>query len=73
MTERNNHTSETIARFAARLFSSEEGECLLDYLEARTRQRVLAADCSCRVLRHLEGQRFLVAHLRALIARGHKP
>ncbi|MBC6444294.1 MAG: hypothetical protein GDA50_02515 [Alphaproteobacteria bacterium GM202ARS2] len=64
---------EDMARLAARLFSSDDGEQMLHYLDSLTYRRVLAADCPCRVLRHLEGQRFLVAHLRALIARGRQP
>nr|BDD47277.1 hypothetical protein 1 [bacterium] len=58
---------------AARVFSSAEGRRVLHHLRAITRERVLAPDASDAALRHVEGQRALVAHLESLIERGRNP
>jgi len=59
-----------LAVAAARCLSGSEGNRLMKHLRHMTRERLLAADCSNRVLRHLEGQRFVVAYLETLIQRG---
>lgn len=59
-----------LARRAARLFASSDGEAVLRHLREMTVQRCLGPDGGDAALRHLEGQRHLVLHLHALIARG---
>jgi hypothetical protein len=59
-----------LAVAAARCLSTPEGELLLAHLKAVTVDRVLGPAATDAQLRHLEGQRALVAHLQALIARG---
>jgi len=59
-----------MARLAARLFSSGDGEALLRHLREMTLDRCLGPDAGDSALRHLEGQRHLVLHLLALLARG---
>ncbi|MBB4285113.1 hypothetical protein [Roseospira goensis] len=59
-----------LARACARLFSGGDGARLLDHLHALTRDRHLGPAASDAALRHLEGQRALVAHLDRLIATG---
>ena len=59
-----------LARAAARVFASGDGEALLQHLVAMTLQRCLGPESGDAVLRHLEGQRHLVLHLQSLAARG---
>lgn len=59
-----------LARSAARVFRGEDGAVLLTHLRALTRDRHLGPEASDAALRHLEGQRALVAHLDRLIAEG---
>lgn len=59
-----------LARQAARLFATSDGEAVLTHLHEMTVQRCLGPECSDFALRHLEGQRHLVLHLHALAARG---
>lgn len=59
-----------LARDVARCFASATGLRVLDHLRQITFERRLAPDCGEAELRHLEGQRFLLAHLLALQARG---
>ena len=47
-----------------------EAETVLGYLRAMTRDRTLGPRASDAALRHLEGQRGLVQHIEAMIARG---
>ena len=54
----------------ARCFRGRDGEMVLAYLRAVTLGRALGPGASDAVLRHLEGQRQLVAHVIRLIARG---
>lgn len=54
----------------ARCFSTPDGERVLRHLNFLTRERVLGPGAPDAVLRHVEGQRHLVAHLTALIERG---
>jgi hypothetical protein len=59
-----------LARCAARIFGSADGQRLLDHLERAYLLRRVPPQASDQELRHIEGQRFLVAHLQSLVARG---
>jgi hypothetical protein len=59
-----------LARAFARCFGSPEGEAALSHLADLTLRRALGPDAADAQLRHLEGQRRLVAYIRALVARG---
>ncbi|CAO3448581.1 hypothetical protein [Azospirillum largimobile] len=54
----------------ARCFAGSDGARVLAVLRAMTLDRALGADAPEAALRHLEGQRQLVATILALIARG---
>jgi len=72
MTPRTNRRSDSehLALDAARCLGTPQGERLLSYLRRITLERRLAPDCSEAELRHLEGQRHLLAHIEALVQRG---
>ncbi len=55
---------------AARCFRGADGEKVLAYLRAITLERALGPGASDNLLRHLEGQRQLVAHIILLVQRG---
>lgn len=57
----------------ARCFSGDDGARVLNHLHAITLDRALGPDADDRTMRHLEGQRALVLHLRTLIDRGRAP
>jgi hypothetical protein len=59
-----------LARAFARALSSADGELVLAHLRRLTRERSLGPDVPDATLRHLEGQRQLVAQIEALVARG---
>jgi hypothetical protein len=59
-----------IEKSFARCFATADGRQVLDHLRAMTTERVMGPDASDAVLRHLEGQRHLVATIAGLIARG---
>jgi len=59
-----------LARQAARVFSTPDGEAVLAHLLEMTLRRCLGPESGDSALRHLEGQRHLVLHLQSLIARG---
>jgi hypothetical protein len=59
-----------LARAFARCFGSPEGEAALRHLTDMTLRRALGPDAADAQLRHLEGQRQLVAYVHALVARG---
>ena len=59
-----------LAQAAARCLRGADGQRLLAHLRAITIERHLAPECSGRTLRHLEGQRHLVAYLDSLRQRG---
>jgi hypothetical protein len=59
-----------LARQFARLFGGGDGEAVLDHLKALTLTRCLGPDAGDAALRHLEGQRHLVLHILAQVARG---
>lgn len=54
----------------ARCFRGGDGEAVLAYLRAQTLARVLGPGANDALLRHLEGQRQLVAHILHLVERG---
>lgn len=54
----------------ARCFAGPDGARVLGVLRAMTVERTLGPDASDAALRHLEGQRALVAAILALAARG---
>ncbi|WP_404383576.1 hypothetical protein [Caenispirillum salinarum] len=54
----------------ARVFSGSDGARALEHLRALTLDRALGPESSPDALRHLEGQRCLVRHILALVARG---
>ncbi|WP_376957764.1 hypothetical protein ABNQ39_11625 [Azospirillum sp. A26] len=54
----------------ARCFAGRDGERALAVLRAMTLDRALGPDAPEAALRHLEGQRQLVATILALVARG---
>ena len=59
-----------IATAFARCFAGPDGARALAHLRALTIERRLPPTVSEAELRHLEGQRALVAHIIALVARG---
>jgi len=54
----------------ARCFSGRDGEIVLSHLTSVTLKRALGPESSDALLRHLEGQRQLVAYIQGLIERG---
>ena len=62
--------SDDLAQCALRLFSSHDGQRLLDHLERSFLLRRVPPQTSDQELRHVEGQRSLVAYLQSLVARG---
>ncbi|MBY6262416.1 hypothetical protein EI613_10910 [Azospirillum sp. 412522] len=54
----------------ARCFATSDGARVLEVLRAMTLDRALGPDAPKAALRHLEGQRQLVATILALAARG---
>lgn len=54
----------------ARCFGGPDGARVLGVLRAMTVERTLGPEASDAALRHLEGQRQLVATILALVARG---
>ena len=54
----------------ARCFSTSEGRRVLRHLRGWTMERTLGPSATDAHLRHLEGQRQLVAHVLMLIAQG---
>lgn len=61
---------QALAVSAARCFAGADGDRLLAYLRTITTGRALGPAVPDAQLRHLEGQRYLVQHLGALIERG---
>lgn len=62
--------ADDLARAVARCFAGADGVRVLDHLRGLTLHRTLPPAATDAALRHLEGQRALVAHLLALVARG---
>lgn len=59
-----------IERAFARVLSGRDGAVVRAYLRHLTVERALGPDADGATLRHLEGQRALVARVEALAARG---
>lgn len=59
-----------LALAAARCFRGGDGEAVLAHLRAVTLERALGPGATDAQLRHLEGQRQLVAHVLRLVERG---
>jgi hypothetical protein len=57
------------ARFA-RCFQGIDGEAALSHLAQLTMARPLAGNADIGVLRHLEGQRYLVSYIIGLVRQG---
>jgi hypothetical protein len=60
----------SVTRAFARCFASPDGECVLQHLRRLTLERTLGPGAPDALLRHLEGQRQLVAYILALVAEG---
>jgi hypothetical protein len=54
----------------ARCFSGEDGEAALSHLAEMTLARPLGANAHNGILRHLEGQRYLVSYIMGLVRQG---
>ena len=61
-----------IERCFARVFSSDDGQKIIGYLQTLTFQRAMPAEATDALLRHSEGQRALVAKMLRLIERGRR-
>ncbi|MEX1306343.1 MAG: hypothetical protein WEA84_14400 [Rhodovibrionaceae bacterium] len=61
--------AETALAFA-RCFAGRQGDLALSHLRRLTQQRHLGPEASDTALRHLEGQRQLVAYIASLVERG---
>jgi len=59
-----------LALAAARCFRGADGKKVLAYHRALTLDRALGPNATDTLLRHLEGQRQLVAHVVLLVQRG---
>jgi len=60
-------------RIAAQFFQTDDGAYLLRFLRAITMDRTLGPDASDGLLRHLEGQRQIIAQLIKMTQRGSNP
>lgn len=63
---------ENLAAAFARCFHAADGARVLGYLKSLTVERALGPGATDALLRHVEGQRQLVAHILALVDRGRK-
>lgn len=61
-----------IYALAVTVFGTPSGQAILQHLKSITINRVFDGDVSNDVLRHMEGQRFIVGLLEAFITQGHK-
>lgn len=61
-----------LVRAFARCFRERDGERVLEHLRALTLERTLGPGSGDVHLRHLEGQRQLVAYILALVDRGRR-
>ncbi|CCQ72345.1 hypothetical protein [Magnetospira sp. QH-2] len=59
-----------LALACARCFTSRDGQRVLAHLKAITIDRPLGPGVDAATLRHMEGQRHLVAYLQTLVQRG---
>lgn len=65
--------SEDIAGLFASCFSGINGEKCLNYLAQQTLSRALGPNVDDGVLRHLEGQRYMVSFIMGLVQQGQTP
>ncbi len=65
-----NQANLDLARAFARCFREEDGRRILEHLHEITIRRALGPGATDALLRHVEGQRHLLAYVNALIARG---
>lgn len=65
-------TDVNISQNVAEVFSTPTGQAVLQYLKSITIQMVHGPDVSTEALRHLEGQRFIVALIDQRIAHAHR-
>lgn len=63
---------ENIQRTFARCFAGKDGDKAINYLKKLTYERPLSPDNNDVSIWHLEGQRYLTAHIIALVERGRK-
>jgi len=63
-------TPEDIPAYFARCFSGADGEAALSHLAEMTLARPLGANAHNGILRHLEGQRYLVSYIIGLVRQG---
>jgi hypothetical protein len=61
---------QTLAVAFTRCFATNAGRAVLRHLCGMTLERTLAPEAPESVLRHLEGQRFIVRYLQQLVERG---
>lgn len=61
-----------ISQNVAEVFSTPTGQAVLQYLKSITIQMVHGPDVTTEALRHLEGQRFIVALMDQRIAHAHR-
>jgi hypothetical protein len=59
-----------LCRTFARCFAGSDGRAVLEHLRRTVLERRLAPNASDAELRHLEGQRYAVAHIVAMVERG---
>ena len=59
-----------LCRAFARCFAGADGRIVLDHLRRVVLDRRLPPNASDAELRHLEGQRYAVAHIVAMVERG---
>lgn len=62
--------AQDMERVFARLFASEDGQKVLQYLSTTTFMRAAGIDASDETLRYIEGQRALMANILRMIERG---
>jgi|TARA_R110000824_G_scaffold58559_2_gene158194 hypothetical protein len=61
-----------ISLVAAQLFATESGQSFLKYLKSITIQQVHGPNVTTEELRHIEGQRYIVALIESRINHAHK-
>ena len=62
-----------VARALVRLSNTPDGKTVLDYLNQKITNRILAPSASNQELWYLEGQRAFIATLHHLIQQGKQP
>lgn len=66
-------SQDDIASCFARCFRGQDGEAALSHLAQMTLARPLGANAHNGILRHLEGQRYLVSYIIGLVRAGRDP